>query len=326
MPTDPLARSPHFSLMPLADGVYACIHRRGGAAFSNAGIIDLGDRTLVVDAFETRVAGRDLRAAAEDLFGRPVDTLILTHAHNDHWIGAAAFDPGTCLLASTTTRRLAMEWGAELMQEYQNPARLEQALRQAKEQLDAEPDPRVRAGLENTITRMSYTIAEMADYRPRYPHLTFEGEVTFHGSRRQIVVRSLGRGHSEDDTVVLLPEDDAAFLGDIGFFAMQPFLGHADLGRHREQLLYLRESDFKTLVPGHGPVGGKADLALQLRYLDVLEEQVGAVVRRGGSLEEALQIRLPPPLDGWLHGGMSRFETNVRALFIRAGGEIPAEA
>lgn len=59
-----MIESKHFTLEPLADGVYACIHMPGGAAYSNAGIIDLGDRTIVVDSFNTLAAGRDLRQAA----------------------------------------------------------------------------------------------------------------------------------------------------------------------------------------------------------------------------------------------------------------------
>jgi hypothetical protein len=46
LPFQPPPASPHFSLQPLAAGVYACIHQPGGGAYSNAGIIDLGERTL----------------------------------------------------------------------------------------------------------------------------------------------------------------------------------------------------------------------------------------------------------------------------------------
>ena len=79
-----LRESRHFTLEPLTNGVYACIHRPGGAAYSNAGIVDLGDRTLLVDAFDTLLAGRDLRQIAEALFERPVETIVLTHAHIPH--------------------------------------------------------------------------------------------------------------------------------------------------------------------------------------------------------------------------------------------------
>jgi glyoxylase-like metal-dependent hydrolase (beta-lactamase superfamily II) len=42
--------------------------------------------------FRTLVAGRDLRQTAEALFERPVETIVLTHPHSDHWMGASVND------------------------------------------------------------------------------------------------------------------------------------------------------------------------------------------------------------------------------------------
>jgi cyclase len=325
MPATNLPESKHFTLQRLTAGVYAAIHKPGGGAYTNAGIVDLGDRTLLVDAFDTIAAGRDLRQVAEALFERPVDTLILTHAHSDHWIGASAFDPSTTLLASETVRQVSLEWGAEMIKEFENPSAWEEALEEMKARLPIEPDERVRAGLEKSIMRMGYTMAEMDIFQPRYADQTFTDVVSFQGSKRNAELRSLGRGHSEDDAVLLLPQDGIAFIGDIGFFAAQPFLGFCDLGLYREQLRYFLDSDYRILVPGHGPVGGRDDIALQLQYFDVLENLVGQVVGRGGSFEEALHITLPEPFDAWLMGGMARFQVNVRYLFARLGGEVPEE-
>lgn len=323
MPNDNLIESKHFTLKSLANSVYACIHKPGGAAYSNAGIIDLGDHTLLVDAFHTLVAGRDLRQTAESLFERPVETIILTHAHSDHWIGASAFDASTTLLASKTTRQVCIEWGAKIMEDFQNPTEWQEWLKATEEQLQAEQDKRVRVGLEKNTTFISYAMAEMAEYQPRYADQTFEDTVTFQGSQRNAELRSLGHGHSEDDAVLLLPEDGIAFVGDIGFFDTQPFFGFCDIDTYRAQLLFFQNPDFQVLVPGHGPVGGKNDIALQLKYMDVMEDLVGKVAQRGGSFEEALQIALPEPFDKWLMGGMERFATNVRYLFARFGGEVP---
>jgi len=315
----------HFTLEPLADGVYACIHKPGGAALSNAGIVDLGGRTLLIDAFHTLAAGGVLRQAAEALFARPVETIILTHAHSDHWMGASAFDAGTTLLASKATRQVCLEWGAKIMADFQNPAEWVEWLRETEEKLQNEQDPRVRAGLEKSITFINYALAEMAEFRPRYADRTFEEPVLFQGSTRSAELRSLGRGHSEDDAILLLPQEGIAFIGDIGFFDTQPFLGFCELDRYREQARFFLDSGFSVLVPGHGPVGGKNDLVLQLEYLDIMEDLVGKVVQRGGSLAEALQIDLPEPFDSWLMGGMERFEVNVRTLFARCGGEVSPE-
>jgi glyoxylase-like metal-dependent hydrolase (beta-lactamase superfamily II) len=320
-----LLESKHFALRPLVNGVYACIHKPGGAAFSNAGIVDLGDRTLLVDAFHTLAAAGALRQTAEALFERPVETIVLTHSHSDHWLGASAFDARTTLLASNTTRQLCSERGAEILEDFHDPTQWQEWLKGTEEQLRTEQDGRVRAGLEHSLTFIRYITAEMADLVPRYADRTYDDTVSFRGSKRTAELHSLGRGHSEDDAVLLLPQEGVAFIGDVGFFDEQPFLGFCDIDMYRAQLRFFQRSDFQVMVPGHGPVGGKDNVALQLEYLDVLEDLVGQVARRGGSFEEAMQISLPEPFDQWLMGGMERFRVNVRYLFERLGGHVPGE-
>lgn len=320
-----LPESKHFTLEQLFKGVYACIHKPGGAAYSNAGIIDLDGRTLVVDAFDTVVAGRDLRQTAETLFKRPVDTIILTHPHSDHWIGASAFDSNTTLLASKKTRQVSLEWGKEIVEGFKDPTEWEEWVQEMETQLQTEKDERVRIGLENSIIRTRYVMDEMAEFQPRYADQVYEGSFSFQGKTSNAELRSLGRGHSEDDAVLLLPQERIAFIGDIGFFDTQPFLGFCDLAPYRELMLFFLNSDYELLVPGHGPVGSKDDLALQLKYLDVMEDLIGEVVQRGGSFEEALKITLPEPFNKWLLGGMGRFQANVRYLFAHLGGKVPPE-
>jgi glyoxylase-like metal-dependent hydrolase (beta-lactamase superfamily II) len=318
-------QSIHFNCLPLADGVYACTHIPGGGAYSNCGIINLGDQTLLVDALDTLAAGKDLRQMAENLLKRPVQTIVLTHPHSDHWIGAAAFDAGSTLLSSATTQQVCLEWGAELIEEYQDRDAWDDYLNELQEQLRTEDDERVLAGLRNALVRTQHVMAEMIEFQPRYPDQTFDGEVAFLGKGRTAELRSYGPGHSEDDAVLLLPQDGIAFIGDIGFFAEQPFLGFCDIERHRQQLNAVRKSGFQVLVPGHGRVGNVEDIDLQLEYLDVMEDLVGSAVRGGYSLEEVLQIGLPEPFDKWLEGGMARFEINVRKFFEYFGGELPDE-
>ena len=74
----------HFTLHELAEGVYAAVATPHGAAFSNSGIIDLGDQVLVLDAMDTPTAALDLRRTAESLTGKEVSHVILSHNHFDH--------------------------------------------------------------------------------------------------------------------------------------------------------------------------------------------------------------------------------------------------
>jgi glyoxylase-like metal-dependent hydrolase (beta-lactamase superfamily II) len=160
----------------------------------------------------------------------------------------------------------------------------------------------------------------MDEFQPRYADQAFTEPVTFQGVRRKAELRSMGRGHSEDDAVLLLSGEKIAFIGDIGFFDCQPFLGFCDLDLHRRQLQFFLDADYQVLVPGHGPVGDKRDLRLQLDYLAVMENLVSEVIQHGGSLKDAQKISLPEPFDRWLMGGMSRFEINVSYFYKYLGG------
>jgi cyclase len=78
--------SQYFQIEQVADGVHAAIVTPGTGAWGNAGIIDLGGRTVVFDTFATPRAAADLRAAAEELTGQPV-TLVI-NSHRTRWRSA----------------------------------------------------------------------------------------------------------------------------------------------------------------------------------------------------------------------------------------------
>ncbi len=320
MHTHRLPPNHHFSLEPLAEGVYACIHQPGGLAYSNAGIIDLGGHTLVVDAFQIGAAGRELRATAEALFERPVAYLALTHAHPDHWVGLPAFDTNTTVYASEGVHQACREWGPRLEADFQDPTEFQAWRAEVEAQLGTVSDPEQRTALEGNLAFIDAALAEIPGFQLRYPDQTFKETLILQGSLRSVEIQSLGRGHSEDDTVVLLPQEGIAFIGDIGFFDSQPFFGFCDLERYRAQLHYFQEPGYRVLVPGHGPVGGQNDIALELAYFDEMETRVGAVVRGGGTVEEALALELPEPFERWRRAGKERFDGNVRFLYERVGG------
>lgn len=312
-----LPESKHFDLIQLTEGVYAAIHKWGGAAYCNAGVIDLGNQTLVVDTFDVPFAANDLKTAAEKLTGRSVETVIITHPHGDHWGGNQVFGEDTTILAQTTVEKELKEAAKESLAWKENLSEFREWMESIKTRLETEEDPRWRLNLERSIKRGQYGLKALKLFEPRSIDQSFEEQVKFEGNKRIAELIHKGMVHSSSDSVLLLPEDGIAFLGDIGFFSQQPFMGYCDLDNWQNTLLEFIESEYQIFVPGHGSIGNKQDLTLMLRYFDVLEELVSEIIETGGSEEDATKLELPTPFDDWLMGGMMRFEANVKYMYQR---------
>ena len=83
--------SPHFGIQELADGIFAVLEDREGLCHSNAAIVDLGDRSLVLDTLTLPSYGDDLARTCRDLTGRDSSWVAFTHYHADHLLGNQSF-------------------------------------------------------------------------------------------------------------------------------------------------------------------------------------------------------------------------------------------
>ena len=79
----------------------------------------------------------------------------------------------------------------------------------------------------------------------------------------------------------------------------------------------LIDSDYEVMVPGHGEVGGKEELKLQLQYFEMLDKKVTEIVYTGGTIVDALEIKLEDPFIPWRRNGLYRLEMNTRFMYNR---------
>ena len=93
----------HLEIQKITDGVYAAIHRNGGHGICNAGIIDLGDATVIFDCMLTPAAALELKDAAKELTGREAKYVVNSHYHNDHIRGNQVFTNATIISTNKTT-------------------------------------------------------------------------------------------------------------------------------------------------------------------------------------------------------------------------------
>ena len=304
-----LPASPYFRLERLAEGVWAAIVARGTGAWGNAGIVALGDGTLVFDTFLTPAAARDLRAAAESLTGQPVSYVVNSHYHMDHIHGNAIFDDATIIATEKTRERIATR-GAELVaQAFDLPAYLVSL----DAQIASVATPELRADL--LALQGDYRALDVAlpELRLRLPDITFGQRLTLHGTQRAVEVVSYGGGHTSSDAFLLLPVERIAFLGDLLGVKMHMSFGQADLEQWDTILERIETLDMQTLVPGHGSVGALADVATMRQYLYDMETLVEEAIVRGETAEQIAALAPPAAYADW--GARNIFADNLRHLY-----------
>ena len=103
----------HYRLREVAEGAWAAIASPEGNARANAGIVDLGDATLVFDTFMDPAPARALQADAARLTGREPSIVVNSHWHPDHVRGNRVFE-GAEIVATARTKALVEEQEAEL--------------------------------------------------------------------------------------------------------------------------------------------------------------------------------------------------------------------
>jgi glyoxylase-like metal-dependent hydrolase (beta-lactamase superfamily II) len=112
---------------------------------------------------------------------------------------------------------------------------------------------------------------------------------TVNGGGREIQIIHMGRGHTGGDVVVFLPEEKIVFTGDL-MVPFIPYMGDAHVDEWPATLEKLKELDFDTLLPGHGPiVQGKERIDFLQAYLSDLWTNTAALKASGLSAEQAAQ-------------------------------------
>jgi len=306
----------HFDIEKLADSVWAAIGRVDSAAYSNATIVDLGGRTLVVDTFMMPKPGEALAHAARDLTGRDASLVLLTHYHQDHWGGVSAFS-NALYAATLACRETMLEEFDEYREWQEDPSDFRKGIAATEAQLAGAPTPEMRALLEARLRRDRAVVEGLPALQFIAPEATIGSGLTLHGTKRTAVVRVPGHGHTESDLYVELPDDGIVICGDLCFFGTQPFMYDCVPDGWIARVKEMEVSPYSVFVPGHGPVGGKAELALLRRYIETFTGLIRASIERGDPVEKALEIRLPEPFTAWQAVGAGRFETNVRGLYER---------
>lgn len=239
---------PLFTLHEVGHGVWAAIALPGSHAGSNSGFIIGDDGVLVVDSFEDPAAAQALLKVIHEKTPLPVRYLVNTHYHLDHVAGNGIYQAaGAAILAQRNVRTWEHSDNLKFFGDKITPAQRQ----------------RVQA----------YVL----------PSVLYRHGIEVYLGNRKIVVRVLP-GHTGGDSIVVVPDADVVFTGDLFWDHSLPNLIDANtLAQIHTNTVFLTDYPTATFVPGHGDIGKAADVRAFRDYLVALRQAIKTAQDQGKS-------------------------------------------
>jgi len=233
-------------LKQLAPNVFA-YQQEGGTGHLNAGISNAGlfvgeDSMLVFDALGFPIQTKAFIAAAKKASsGKPITHLINSHHHGDHVAGNQFFRPEAQIAS--------------------HPYCLKEVIKA----IPATPPtwPKAEGLADSTEQRKLVP-----------PTVTFEDNLVYNIGGNTVEFRFVGPAHTWGDLVAYLPQHKILFAADLAFFNLVPYCHNAHISKWMESIDKVMKWDIDVIVPGHGPVGGKKELAVAADYFRYLKPEV----------------------------------------------------
>ena len=226
-------------------------------AGGNIAVLTGPDGKLVVDA-EIVTARPNISKALASINADPIKQLINTHWHFDHTGGNEwVHEAGASILAHENTRK-----------------HLSKA----------------------TFVGGNWQYTFPAAPAGAIPSTVFEDEHTLHINSTTLMLKHYLPAHTDSDISVHFPEADILHTGDTFWNRDYPFIdywtGGSIDGQIRAAEANIAKVTSKTIViPGHGAVGGKADLILFRDVLVDIRDKVAALKKQGRSLPEVIAAK-----------------------------------
>lgn len=248
---------------PVADGIWMLTGRGG-----NMGLAAGPDGAFLVDDQYAPLSDRILAAIA-DITDSPLRFVINTHWHGDHTGG-------------------------------------NQAMGKAGALIFAHENVRERLSTEQFLEFFNTTVP--AAPGDALPVVTFTESVTFHINNQTVHVFHAPHAHTDGDGIVHFREANVIHTGDIVFWEQYPFIdldsggSVAGMIRAVDRILELADADTR-IIPGHGPLIGRAEMARYRELLTTVRDRVKTAVEAGLTLEDIKSAGLTAEFDAVWGGG-----------------------
>ena len=237
-------------VIEIAEGVYAWINEN---CATNAGFIVGEEGVVVIDTLMTPSLAGSLMTVVRDVTQKPIRYVINTHFHGDHVYGNQYFLPTPIVGHENCKFDLDTKWDSNFSRYWS------------------------REALRPELSRIVKTT----------PDVTFNDKMSIWLGSREIQLSFHGRAHSNSDILLYLPDEKVLFVGDLAVNKTLPAFPDGHITDWVSVLEQVDTVDTDTIVPGHGPVGTKAEFNEAKGLLNLLNTQIKSAFDNGATEDEA---------------------------------------
>jgi cyclase len=264
----------------VAEGIWVLMGAGG-----NIGMAAGPDGVFLVDDEYAPLTDK-ITAAVKAISDQPVRFLLNTHWHGDHTGGNENMGKAGILIVAHDNVRVRMS--------------AEQFLEAFGQKVPPSPEKAL-------------------------PVVTYDSSVTFHVNGDDVRGFHVAPAHTDGDSVVVFKKANVVHMGDLFFNGFYPFIDLSSGGSFEgmiaaaDQVLAMTDANTK-FIPGHGPVGGRADLE---RYRDMLKGVRAAIqplVAAGKTADEVVAAKPTAKLDETWGNGFMKPEQFQRIVYASLKG------
>ena len=284
-------------LREVGPSIFAYFQPDGAWGLSNAGLVVAATGTLLVDTLFDYAHTRrmlEMLAQATDR-ARHIDVVVNTHANGDHCYGNALLS-GSRIIASAATRQEMLEMQPKQMARLMSLARTITGLGSLRRPLGKLLRAmRLNKGAD-LVTAAPYALRafERFDFggiNLALPTETFNDQIQLEMGDRVVELIKLGPAHTQGDAVALIADARVLFVGDILFSGLHPLVWAGSISHNIAACERILSMGADTIVPGHGPLMSRHDVAEHVDYFTSLLNEVRQLVASGVSERQA-SVRL----------------------------------
>jgi cyclase len=224
-----------------------------GGDGGNVGVLIADDSVLMVDSGLAMRAG-DIVKVVQELSPRRIAILFNTHFHFDH-VGANE------MLGRTGTKIMAHE--------------------------------NVKKVLSSRFTDEAFGRTFEPLQREGIPVETYTNGGQLNFGKERVIYKHVVEAHTDGDTYIFFPNANVLHTGDLFWNGLYPVIDYSAKGwiggmvASADEMLKVGDANTK-IIPGHGPLGTKADLKAFRDMLATVQARLEPMMKQGKTIDEVV--------------------------------------